>query len=142
MAPPKKFKCLVKMQIQAGQANPGNLGTVLGPHGVSMMDFCNQFNSQTKDKAGFIIPVEMSVFEDRSFTFITKTPPASDLIKKALKLAKGSSVPNKEKVGKITRAQLQEIAETKMPDLNAFNMDAAINIIAGTAINMGVEVEG
>ena len=143
MAPKtKKVKSIVKLQIQAGQANPGNLGTALGPHGVSMMDFCNQFNSATKDKAGYIIPVEMKVYEDRSFTFIMKTPPASDLIKKALGLQKGSSVPNKEKVGKITREQLKKIAEMKMPDLNAYDVDAAINIIAGTALNMGVEVEG
>ncbi len=142
MAPPKKVKAIVKMQIQAGQANPGNLGTVLGPHGVAMMDFCTQFNAQTKDKAGYVIPAEMTIFEDRSFTFILKTPPATDLIKKAVGIQKGSAEANKIKVGKITRAQLKEIAETKMQDLNAFNIDAAINIIAGTAINMGVEVEG
>ncbi len=143
MAPKaKKIKAIVKLQIQAGQANPGQLGTALGPHGVAMMDFCNQFNAMTKDKAGFVIPVEMTVFEDRSFTFFTKTPPASDLIKKALNIQKGSSEPNKNKVGKITRAQLKQIAETKMPDLNANDIDAAINIIAGTALNMGVEVEG
>lgn len=143
MAPKtKKIKAMVKLQIQAGQANPGSLGTALGPHGVAMMDFCNQFNGLTKDRAGYVIPVEMTIFEDRSFTFITKTPPAADLIKKALNIQKGSSEPNKNKVGKITRDQLKQIAEAKMPDLNAFNIDAAINIIAGTAINMGVEVEG
>ena len=142
MAPPKKLKTIVKMQIQAGQANPGNLGTVLGPHGVSMMDFCNQFNAATKDKAGFIIPVEMSVFEDRSFTFITKTPPASILLKKAVGIQKGSGTPNTSKVGKVTRAQLEEIAKTKEPDLTAASLDAAVRTIAGSARAMGLDVEG
>lgn len=144
MAPKnKKVKAVVKLQIPAGQANPSPpVGTALGPYGLPLMDFCNQFNSATKDKAGYIIPVEITIFEDRTFGFITKTPPASNLIKKKLGLDKGSSVPNKEKVGKITKAQLQEIAEMKMVDLNANDIEAAIRIIAGTAINMGVEVEG
>lgn len=144
MAPKtKKLKAEVKLQIPAGQANPAPpVGTALGPHGVPLMDFCKQFNEATKDKAGFVIPVIVSVYEDRSFTFVTKTPPASNLIKKELGIEKGSSTPNKLKVGKITRAQLKKIAELKMTDLNAVNIDGAINIIAGTALNMGIEVEG
>jgi large subunit ribosomal protein L11 len=144
MAPKKKkVKAVVKLQIPAGQANPAPpVGTALGPHGVPLMDFCNQFNSATKDKAGFIIPVEISIYEDRTFSFITKTPPAANLIKKELGLDKGSAMPNKQKVGKISQEQLRKIAELKMPDLNAYNVDAAVKIIAGTALNMGVEVEG
>lgn len=142
MAAKKKLKAVVKLQISAGQANPAPpVGTALGPHGVPLMDFCNQFNQKTKDKAGFVIPVEISIYEDRSFSFITKTPPASNLIKKELGLAKGSSEPNKNKVGKLTQEQLAKIAELKMPDLNAFTMEAAKNIVAGTARQMGVEVE-
>lgn len=144
MAPKtKKLKAEVKLQLPAGQANPAPpVGTALGPHGVPLMDFCKQFNEATKDKAGFVIPVIVSVFEDRTFTFILKTPPASNLIKKELGIEKGSSTPNKLKVGKITRAQLKKIAEIKMADLNAHDIDGAINIIAGTALNMGIEVEG
>lgn len=144
MAPKtKKLKAEVKLQIPAGQANPAPpVGTALGPHGVPLMEFCKQFNDATKDKAGFVIPVVVSIFEDRSFTFITKTPPASNLIKKELGIEKGSSTANKIKVGKITRAQLKKIAEIKMKDLNARDIDAAINIIEGTARNMGVEMEG
>lgn len=143
MAPKKKkVKAVVKLQIPAGQANPAPpVGTALGPHGVALMDFCQQFNNATKDKAGYVIPCVLTIFEDRSFTFILKTPPASDLIMKKLNLKKGSSEPNKDKVGKITKAQLQEIAELKMPDLNANDIEAAIRIIAGTARQMGVEVE-
>ncbi|MGC8764608.1 MAG: 50S ribosomal protein L11 [Brevinematia bacterium] len=143
MAPKtKKVKAVVKMQLQAGQANPAPpVGTALGPHGIQLMEFCKQFNESTKDKAGFVIPVIVTIYEDRSFTFITKTPPASNLIKKELGIEKGSSEPNKAKVGKIKREQLKKIAEIKMKDLNAKDIDAAINIIAGTARNMGVEVE-
>jgi large subunit ribosomal protein L11 len=139
----KKLKAMVKMQIPAGQANPAPpVGTALGPHGVPLMDFCKQFNEVTKDKTGFVIPVIVSVFEDRSFTFITKTPPASNLIKKELGIEKGSAAPNKQKVGKISRDQLKKIAELKMSDLNANDIEGAIKIIAGTAVNMGIEVEG
>ncbi len=143
MAPKtKKVKAIVKMQLQAGQANPAPpVGTALGPHGIQLMEFCKQFNEATKDKAGFVIPVIVTIYEDRSFTFVTKTPPASNLIKKELGIERGSSEPNKTKVGKIKKEQLKKIAEVKMKDLNAKDMEAAINIIAGTARNMGVEVE-
>jgi large subunit ribosomal protein L11 len=144
MAAPKskKLKVVVKMQIPAGQANPAPpVGTALGPHGIPLMEFCKQFNDATKDKAGFIIPVVVSIFEDRSFTFITKTPPASNLIKKELGIEKGSAMPNKQKVGKINQAQLEKIARFKMTDLNAIEIEAAKRIIAGTALNMGIEVE-
>lgn len=134
---------VVKLQIPAGKANPAPpVGSALGPHGIQIQEFCTQFNNQTKDKGDTIIPAEITIYEDRSFTFITKTPPASILIKKKLGLAKGSSLPHKEKVATITRAQLEEIATEKMPDLNANDLDAAVNIIAGTARNMGVRVEG
>ena len=144
MAPKtKKIKAVVKLQIPAGSANPAPpVGTALGPHGIPLMEFCKQFNEKTKDKAGFVIPAIITIFEDRSFTFITKTPPASNLILKELGIEKGSGVPNKTKVGKITRAQLKKIAELKLEDLNANDVDAAIKIIAGTARNMGIEVEG
>lgn len=144
MAPKtKKIKAVVKMQIPAGQANPAPpVGTALGPQGVPLMEFCKQFNEATKDKTGYVIPVVVSIYEDRSFSFILKTPPASDLIKKEVKIEKGSSTPNKIKVGKITRDQLKKIAELKMTDLNANDIEGAIRIIAGTAQNMGVEVEG
>lgn len=144
MAPKtKKLKAVVKLQIPAGQANPAPpVGTALGPQGVPLMEFCKQFNEATKDKAGFVIPVVVSVYEDRTFTFITKTPPASNLIKKELGLEKGSPMSNKQKVGKITQAQLKKIAEFKKPDLNAKDVEAAMRIIAGTAVNMGIEVEG
>ena len=144
MAPKtKKIKAVVKMQIPAGQANPAPpVGTALGPQGVPLMEFCKQFNEATKDKTGYVIPVVVSVYEDRSFSFILKTPPASDLIKKEVKIEKGSSTPNKIKVGKITHDQLKKIAELKMTDLNANDIEGAIKIIAGTAVNMGVEVEG
>lgn len=139
----KKVMTVVKLQIPAGKANPAPpVGSALGPHGIQIQEFCTQFNNQTKDKGDTIIPAEITIYEDRSFTFITKTPPASILIKKKLGLAKGSSLPHKEKVATITRAQLEEIATEKMPDLNANDLDAAVNIIAGTARNMGVRVEG
>ncbi|EKV03683.1 50S ribosomal protein L11 [Leptolyngbyaceae cyanobacterium CCMR0082] len=137
----KKVVALIKLAIPAGKANPAPpIGPALGQHGVNIMAFCKEYNAKTSDKAGLIVPVEISVFEDRSFTFILKTPPASVLIKKAAKIEKGSGEPNKTKVGSITRAQLQEIAEMKMPDLNANDVEAAMNIIEGTARNMGVTV--
>ena len=137
----KKVVAIIKLAIPAGKANPAPpIGPALGQHGVNIMAFCKEYNAKTSDKAGLIVPVEISVFEDRSFTFILKTPPASVLIKKAAKIEKGSGEPNKTKVGSITRAQLQEIAEMKMPDLNANDVDAAMNIIEGTARNMGVTV--
>ena len=139
--PPKKVIGFVKLHVPAGQANPAPpVGTALGPHGVNIMDFCKQFNAQTQKEAGLIIPVELSVYHDRTFSFITKTPPAAVLLKKELGLDKGSPTPNRDKVGKVTRAQLQKIAEIKMPDLNAADVDAAIKIVAGTARSMGVEV--
>ncbi|MGB3297478.1 MAG: 50S ribosomal protein L11 [Phormidesmis sp.] len=139
----KKVVALIKLAIPAGKANPAPpIGPALGQHGVNIMAFCKDYNSRTADKAGLIVPVEISVFEDRSFTFILKTPPASVLIKKAAKIEKGSGNPRLEKVGSITRAQLKEIAETKMPDLNANDIEMAMNIIEGTARNMGVEVAG
>ncbi|ESA36658.1 50s ribosomal protein l11 [Leptolyngbya sp. Heron Island J] len=137
----KKVVAIIKLAIPAGKANPAPpIGPALGQHGVNIMAFCKEYNAKTSDKAGLIVPVEISVFEDRSFTFILKTPPASVLIKKAAKIEKGSGEPNKVTVGSITRAQLQEIAEMKMPDLNANDVEAAMNIIEGTARNMGVTV--
>ncbi|MFY9469608.1 MAG: 50S ribosomal protein L11 [Solirubrobacterales bacterium] len=137
----KKVMTLIKLQVPGGQANPAPpVGPALGQHGVNIMDFCKAFNAQTQQDNGTTIPVEITVFEDRSFTFITKTPPAAVLIKQAIKLYKGSGVPHLEKVGKITEAQLREIAEQKMQDLNANDVDAAVKIIAGTARSMGVEV--
>ena len=139
----KKVVALIKLAIPAGKANPAPpIGPALGQHGVNIMAFCKDYNARTADKAGFIVPVEISVFEDRSFTYILKTPPASVLIKKAANIEKGSGNPKVEKVGSITRAQLKEIAETKMPDLNANDIEMAMNIIEGTARNMGVEVSG
>jgi large subunit ribosomal protein L11 len=138
----KKITTVIKLQIPAGKANPAPpVGPALGQHGLNIQDFCTQFNNATGKAGDTIIPVEITVYEDRSFTFITKTPPAAILIKKAINLKKGSGVPNKDKVGTITRAQLKEIAEQKMEDLNANDIDAAINIIAGTARSMGVTVE-
>ena len=137
----KKIDGYIKLQIPAGQANPSPpVGPALGQKGVNIMEFCKQFNAKTSDKAGLIIPVVITVYADKSFTFITKTPPAAVLIKKILNLKSGSPEPNKQKVAKITRAQLQEIAETKMPDLNANDMDHAISMIAGTARSMGITV--
>jgi large subunit ribosomal protein L11 len=139
----KKVLTLIKLQIPAGAANPAPpVGPALGQHGVNIMDFCKAFNAQTQQDSGTIIPVEITVFEDRSFTFITKTPPAAVLIKEKLGIPKGSGEPHSNKVGKITVAQLREIAEQKMPDLNANDLDAATKIIAGTARSMGVDVEG
>ena len=138
----KKVMTIVKLQIPAGQANPAPpVGPALGQHGVNIMEFCKAFNAQTQDQNGRIIPVVITVFEDRSFTFITKTPPAAVLIKEAAGIEKGSGEPNREKVAKLTQAQLRSIAETKMADLNANDIDAAAKIIAGTARSMGVEVE-
>lgn len=137
----KKVVALIKLAIPAGKANPAPpIGPALGQHGVNIMMFCKEYNAKTADKSGTIVPVEISVFEDRSFTFILKTPPASVLIKKAAGVEKGSGEPNRVKAGSITRAQLQEIAETKMPDLNANDISAAMNIIEGTARNMGITV--
>jgi large subunit ribosomal protein L11 len=139
----KKVIKLIKLQIPAGQANPAPpVGPALGQHGVNIMDFCKAFNAATQGpNAGQITPVEISVYEDRSFTFITKTPPAAVLIKEALSLDKGSAEPNRNKVGRLSQAQVRSIAETKLPDLNARDLDQAAKIIAGTARSMGVEVE-
>jgi|SRR3989344_1983401 len=138
----KKIKTTLKIQLPAGKANPAPpVGTALGPHGINIMDFCNQFNDKTRDKGDSLIPVVMTIYEDRSFTFVLKTPPVSDMIIKALKLAKGSGSPLKDKVGKLSREQLRAIAEAKMTDLNANDMAAAEKIIAGTARSMGVEIE-
>ena len=138
----KKVLTMIKLQIPGGQANPAPpVGPALGQHGLNIMDFCKAFNAQTQADNGRIIPVEITVFEDRSFTFITKTPPAAVLIKEALRLDKGSGEPNRAKVGKLTREQLRQIAETKMKDLNANDVEAAMLVIAGTARSMGVEVE-
>lgn len=139
----KPIKGYIKLQIAAGKANPSPpIGPALGQHGVNIMDFCKAFNAKTQDKGDLIIPVVITVYEDRSFDFITKTPPAAVLIKKAINLAKGSPNSLNTKVGKITQAQLEEIAKTKLPDLNANTVEAAVNIIKGTARSMGVEVEG
>lgn len=139
----KKVIAIVKLQIPAGKATPAPpVGTALGPHGVNIMEFTKQFNAKTQDQAGMIIPVVMTVYQDRSFTFITKTPPAAVLIKKAAGIDKASGEPNKNKVAKITKDQCRQIAETKMPDLNAADVEAAMRMIAGTARSMGVEVEG
>ena len=137
----KEILALVKLQIPAGKANPAPpVGPALGPHGVNIMEFCKAFNAQTKEMGDTIVPVVMTVYSDRSFTFITKTPPASELIKKAAGIVKGSGEPNKELVGKITVEQARGIAETKMPDLNTKDLEAATEIIKGTARSMGVEV--
>jgi len=145
MAAPRKKKiaAVVKVQLNAGAATPAPpVGTALGPHGVNIMDFCRQYNSATESQRGNVIPVEITIYEDRSFSFITKTPPAPELIKKAAGVAKGSSTPHTAKVGSITAAQVREIAQTKMPDLNATSMEAAEKIIAGTARSMGITVQG
>jgi large subunit ribosomal protein L11 len=142
MPPKKKIAALVKVQLQAGAATPAPpVGTALGPHGVNIMEFCKAYNAQTESMRGNVIPVEITIYEDRSFTFVTKTPPAPEMIKKAAGLQKGSAVPQKDKVGRITQAQVREIAETKMPDLNARDIDAAMKTIEGTARSMGVTIE-
>ncbi|MEW6046618.1 MAG: 50S ribosomal protein L11 [Bacillota bacterium] len=138
----KKVAAQVKLQIPAGKATPAPpVGTALGPHGVNIMEFCKQFNARTAKDAGMIIPVEVTVYEDRSFTFVTKTPPAAVLLLKAAGIEKGSGVPNKQKVGKVTRAQVEEIARIKMPDLNATDLAAAVRMVEGTARSMGIVVE-
>jgi large subunit ribosomal protein L11 len=139
----KKIETYIKLQVPAGQANPSPpVGPALGQHGVNIMDFCKAFNAQTQGmENGMPVPVVITVYSDRSFTFITKTPPAAVLLKKAAGIGKGSGTPNTNKVGKVTRAQLEEIANTKMPDLNAADIDAAVRIIAGSARSMGLEVE-
>ncbi len=137
----KKVLTMIKLQVRAGQANPAPpVGPALGQHGLNIMDFCNAFNERTKENMGTIIPVEITVFEDRSFTFITKTPPAAVLLKQAAKVQKGSGEPNKEKVGKVSENDLRQIAETKMADLNANTVDSAMEMIRGTARSMGLEV--
>jgi large subunit ribosomal protein L11 len=139
----KKLSAVVKVQLPAGQATPAPpVGTALGPHGVNIMDFVKQYNAATEGQRGNIIPVEISIYEDRSFDFITKTPPAPELIKKAAGVDKGSAEPHTTKVGSITSAQVREIAQTKLPDLNARDIDAASKIIEGTARSMGIKVEG
>jgi large subunit ribosomal protein L11 len=141
MPPKKKILTVVKLQIAAGQATPAPpVGTALGPHGLNIMEFCKQYNAATESQRGTIIPAEITIYEDRSFTFITKTPPAAVLIKQKAGLDKGSGEPNRNKVGTISRAKVREIAELKMPDLNANDVDAAMKIIEGTARSMGVTV--
>jgi len=138
----KKVVANIKLQVPAGQANPSPpIGPALGQHGVNIMEFCKTFNSRTQGQEGMIIPVVITVFADRSFTFITKTPPAAVLLKKAAQIAKGSAEPNRNKVAKVTKAQVEEIARLKMPDLNARDLQAAIVTIAGTARSMGIEIE-
>lgn len=138
----KKVTGIIKLQIPAGQANPAPpVGPALGQQGVNIMEFCKQFNAATQSQAGMIIPVVITVYQDKSFTFVTKSPPASALLKKAAGIAKGSGTPNREKVGKITRQQVAEIAKLKMKDLNAKSLDSAMRIIEGTARSMGIEVE-
>ncbi len=139
----KKITAVIKLQIAAGKATPAPpVGSTLGPYGINMMEFIKGYNEKTAAMIGTVVPVEITIFEDRSFTFITKTPPAPELIKKAAGLPKGSGKPNKEKVGTLTQEQLRQIAETKMPDLNANDIEAAMKIIAGTARSMGVDILG
>jgi large subunit ribosomal protein L11 len=138
----KELSAMVKLQIPAGKANPAPpVGPALGQHGVNIMEFCKQFNAATQKQDGLIIPVVISIYKDRSFTFITKTPPASVLLLKAAKLEKGSAVPNKTKVGKVTLKQVEEIARTKMPDLNAQKIESAMRMVEGTARSMGIEIQ-
>jgi large subunit ribosomal protein L11 len=142
MPPKKKVAAIVKVQLQAGMANPAPpVGTALGPHGVNIMDFCKAYNAETESMRGNVVPVEITIYEDRSFDFITKTPPAAELIKKAAGLKKGSGTPHTDKVGKITKDQIREIATTKMPDLNANDIDQAMKIVEGTARSMGVTTD-
>jgi large subunit ribosomal protein L11 len=139
----KRLVTTLKMQLPAGQATPAPpVGTVLGPHGVNLMDFVKAYNDATGSSRGQIIPVEISIYEDRSFTFVTKTPPAAALLRQAARVDKGSGEPNKEKVGRVTRAQVKEIAEIKMPDLNANDIEGAMKVVEGTARSMGILVEG
>jgi large subunit ribosomal protein L11 len=139
----KLLVTVVKMQLPAGKANPAPpVGTALGPHGINLPGFCNEFNNATKEMGDTIVPIEISIFDDRSYSFIMKSPPAAVLIRKAINIPKGSASPNKDKVGTITRAQLEEIAKIKQKDLSANDLDAAVKIIAGTARSMGVKVEG
>lgn len=142
MAQGKKVKIVIKINLQAGEATPAPpVGTALGPHGVNIMDFVKQYNEKTADKKGEVVPAVITIFEDRSFTFITKTSPVADMIKKELRIEKGSGVPHREKVGKLTKDQVRKIAEAKITDLNARDLEAAGRIVAGTARSMGVEVE-
>jgi large subunit ribosomal protein L11 len=142
MAPKKKVTGLIKLQIKAGAANPAPpIGPALGQHGVNIMEFCKAYNAATEAQRGNVIPVEITVYEDRSFTFVLKTPPAAELIKKAAGVAKGSGVPQKDKVGKLTKDQVREIATTKLPDLNANDLDAAMKIVEGTARSMGITTD-
>ena len=137
----KKVKAVVKIQIQAGAATPAPpVGTALGPHGINIMDFCKAYNAQTESQRGTVIPAEITIYEDRSFTFITKTPPTPVLLRQAAGIEKGSSVPPREKAGSVTRAQVKQIAETKMPDLNAIDIEGAMKIVEGTARSMGITV--
>jgi large subunit ribosomal protein L11 len=139
----KKAIGFVKLQVVAGRANPAPpVGTALGPHGINIMAFCKEFNTRTQSQDGTILPVEVTIFSDKSFTFITKTPPAAVLLKKEAGIEKGSGVPNRTKVGKVTRAQIRKIAEMKLPDLNTDNIESAMAMIAGAARSMGIEVEG
>jgi len=139
----KKVTASVKLQIPGAKANPSPpVGPALGQHGVNIMEFCKSFNARTQNAGGMVIPVVITIFADRSFTFITKTPPVSELLKKAAKIEKGSGVPNKTKVGSVTKAQVEEIAKTKMPDLNTINLASAMSQVAGTARSMGLEVSG
>jgi len=138
----KKVMGMVRLQVQAGQANPSPpVGPALGPHGVNIMEFCKAFNARTQGQEGMIIPVVITIYSDRSFNFVTKTPPASVLLKKAAKIVKGSGEPNRTKVGKVTKEQIQEIAQIKLKDLNAIDIEGAIRTIEGTARSMGIEVE-
>jgi large subunit ribosomal protein L11 len=139
----KRLVTTLKMQLPAGQATPAPpVGTVLGPHGVNLMEFVKAYNDATSNNRGQIIPVEISIYEDRSFTFVTKTPPAAALLRQAARVDKGSGEPNKEKVGRVTRSQIKEIAEIKMPDLNAIDIEGAMKVVEGTARSMGIVVEG
>jgi large subunit ribosomal protein L11 len=141
MPPKKKIAALVKVQLQAGAATPAPpVGTALGPHGVNIMEFCKAYNAQTESMRGNVVPVEITIYEDRSFTFITKTPPAPNLLLKEAGVDKGSAQPNRQKVGRVTKAQVKKIAEIKMADLNASDLDSAMRMIAGTARSMGLEV--
>ena len=138
----KKVKTVIRLQIQAGKATPAPpVGTALGPHGLNIMEFCRTYNERTAAQAGMVIPAEITVYEDRSFTFVTKTPPAYDLLKKAAGVEKGSARPNRDKVGTVTAAQVREIAELKLTDLNAFDVDQAMRTVEGTARSMGLTVE-